>query len=146
MKNNNFRIVKATKNMLPTLIKLSDSTLKSDNDAVYNEEFLCEQGLRSSVAKGYVIVALSDNIVCGMMRFYPNKRAEQLSIYQFAVTESNRGRGVIAKMLEFLHGHYKGAIICKCPTSSKFNDYYVKSGWAMVDYNDYCYWEWKTDG
>jgi len=143
MENNNYRITIAVKNMLPDLIKLSDTALKSDNDAVYTEEFLCKQGLRSSVSKGYVVAALSGGSACGMLRFYPNKRAEQISIYQFAVSESHRGRGVVGKMLEFLHARYRGAIIAKCPANSSFNDYYIKSGWTKVAEKGYYYWEWR---
>jgi len=131
--------------MLPELIKLSDTTLKSDNDAVYTEEFLCEQGLRSSVFKGYVVAVLSDGNICGMLRFYPNKRADQISIYQFAVSESHRGRGLVEKMLKFLHAHYRGAIIAKCPANTSFNNYYIKSGWTKTAENDdYYYWKWKN--
>lgn len=144
MENNNYRIVIAVKNMLPDLFKLSDTALKSDNDAIYNKEFLCEQGLRSSVSKGYVVAALLDGSACGMLRFYPNKRAEQISIYQFVVSESHRGRGLVEKMLKFLYTHYQGAIIAKCPANSSFNEYYIKSGWTKVAENGcYYYWEWR---
>ena len=142
MENNNILVGIAERNMIQAIIQLSADTLKPDNDAIYNEEFLCPQGLRASVTKGFVITAFSGKCLCGMLRFYPNKRMEQISVYQFAVSESERGRGIVPLMLSFLREHYNGAIICKCPTDSSFNDYYRKTGWTKVAEREYSYWEW----
>jgi hypothetical protein len=142
MKIKNYSLKIATKNMLPELIHFSDAMFRPENDAIYNDEFLCKQGLRSSILKGYVIAAFADESICGMMRFYPQKRIKQISIYQFTVAKANRGEGIVAKMLTFLHEHYDGPIVCKCPKGSSFNNYYFKTGWRKVDENGYCHWEW----
>jgi hypothetical protein len=143
MEDRNYNIVIATRNMVPPLIRLSKLLLKLDNDAIYNEEFLCEHGLRSSVVKGNVVVALSGKEICGMLRFYPNKRIAQTSIYQFAVANTHRGHGLVRKMLDFIQEKYKGAIVCKCPSRSRFNDYYAKTGWVKTANNDIICWEWR---
>jgi|GEM_PF-2640739 len=145
MESSNIIVKFATKEMTPALIRLCSDTLKPDNDAIYNEEFLCAQGLSSSVAKGFVVVAIFENNLCGMLRFYPNKRIKQISLYQFAVSKFARGLNVVALMLRFLHEHYNEAIICKCPTSSDFNAYYYKTGWTKVAERDYYYWEWGNN-
>jgi len=145
MEKNNVFVKIATKDMTSTLIRLSAETLKPSNDAIYNEEFLCAQGLRSSIAKGFVIVAFSDNNLCGMLRFYPKKRIEQISIYQFVVTKNFQGHGVVCKMLQFLHAQFKGVITCKCPINSQFNNYFEMTGWDKKHSTELVYilWEWR---
>jgi len=147
MKNNNVLVKIATKDMTPDLIRFSAETLKPSNDAIYNKEFLCAQGLRSSIAKGFVIVAHSDNDLCGMLRFYPQKRIEQISIYQFVVAKDFRGQGVVCKMLQFLNTLFKGAITCKCPINTQFNNYFEITGWDKKHATEleYTLWEWKVN-
>ena len=140
----NFTIEIAERKSQSPLLLFCSRLLSADNDALYNREFLCEQGLRSAVAKGYVIIAIADGVICGMLRFYPNRRKEQISVYQFAVSEANRGQGVVDAMLRFLCKHYNGAIVCKCPKSSAFNGYFNKTGWKIISECDpYYYWEWR---
>jgi hypothetical protein len=145
MGNNEFLVLIAGKNMASPIVALCEQLLSKDNDALYNREFLCSVGLRSSIGKGFVISAMKHNQLAGVLRFYPNRRLAQISIYQFAVAENFRGQGVVGEMLQFLRTQYSGAIICKCPKESMFNRYFEKTGWNNKRTVDtvYSIWEWR---
>jgi predicted GNAT family acetyltransferase len=145
MVKSDFAVSIATKMVISSVVALCDRLLSEDNDALYNREFLCSQGLRSAIGKGYVIIALRNNELAGILRFYPNRRISQISVYQFAVSDAYRKQGVMKAMLEFLHKQFSCPIICKCPKGSKFNGYFNSSGWekAHVFSDLYFYWEWR---
>ena len=144
MEYNGYNIVLAKRNMTSALIKLSMSVLQAGNEAIYNEEFLCIKGLQAAIIKENVVVALHFGNICGLMRFYPNKRVERISLYQFAIAESDRGNNLATKMLDLIYSRYKKPIISKCPATSVFNEYYAKTGWAKTMEDDYCHWEWSV--
>jgi predicted GNAT family acetyltransferase len=143
--NDNFVLSIATKTSIFPIVSFCGRLLSSDNAALYSSEFLCSQGLRSAVLKGLVIVATHNYNIVGVLRFYPNRRKSQISVYQFVVDEAFRGQGVVYAMLGFLHEQYNGEIICKCPKGLAFNNYFDKTGWTITEeYNAYNYWKWRN--
>ena len=147
MEGSAFSISIASKRMASSIVALCERLLSEDNDALYSSEFLCPVGLRSSIGKGFVISAMKYSQLAGVLRFYPNRRVSQISIYQFAVAESYRGQGVVSEMLLFLHTQFPGAIICKCPEASTFNNYFARTGWKKRQSSEarYSIWEWRVD-
>ena len=107
--------------------------LSVNNKAIYNEEFLCPYGVRFAIKRRDVIIAVVDTEIIGALRFYIRKRENKISLYQFAVASNYRGLGILRKMLQKLSGK---EIIVKCPINLFFNDYYVKTGWSLINHND----------
>jgi hypothetical protein len=104
--------------------------LSRNNDAVYSPEFFCPDGVRAAIKSGQVITAMKDNCIIAALRFYRKKKKKCISLYQFAIDRQYRGQGILIKMLESINDV---PIEVSCPLSSKFNNYYVKTGWILLD-------------
>ncbi|NDV57965.1 GNAT family N-acetyltransferase [Bacteroides sp. 519] len=106
--------------------------LSSHNEAVYNNEFLCPLGIKYAIKKSNIIIAFSIHQQCivGAFRFYPNKKVNKISLYQFAISPNYRKKGIFRLLLEkFSDIEY----IVKCPINIDFNYYYIKTGWTFVE-------------
>ncbi|WP_442602404.1 GNAT family N-acetyltransferase [Paenibacillus sp. KN14-4R] len=123
----NIEIAKITRTN--EIIEFFDLHLSRDNDAIYSPEFFCKDGVRAAVRNGRVLIACNGEHIVAALRFYKRKTQDILSLYQFAIDEPYRGKGLIQKMLSSLQS---GNVEVCCPSSSVFNAYYVKTGWTIL--------------
>jgi hypothetical protein len=70
-------------------------------------------------------------------------------IMTLTLASDSQGWGVnahnVGDMLKFLHTQYQGDIECKCPKDSNFNNYFVRTGWAVRQTSltaPYSVWSW----
>ncbi|OLS37155.1 hypothetical protein BTR22_10770 [Alkalihalophilus pseudofirmus] len=114
------------------VITFFNENLDTNNSAVYSEEFLCPLGMKAAIKRNQMIIATDQGKVVGAFRFYRKKTQKQISLYQFAISESHRGQGLLIDMLNTINDL---PIFVSCPTSSNFNEYYYKSGWVLQEQN-----------
>lgn len=115
-----------------------DKNLDRNNPAIYSEEFYCPKGLWAALKKRWVVIAIDDGVIVGAARFYPRKRDQITSLYQFAVDVRYRGGGVVCAMLE---GVGCGEVESACKKDVSLNEYYHKTGWVMRRADEeYNYW------
>lgn len=104
--------------------------LDRNNTGVYSEEFLCPLGIKAAIRRKQMIVATVEGQVVGAFRFYRKKTQNIVSLYQFAISERYRGKGLLSMMLRTVN---HSPIVTLCPTESDFNEYYYKSGWHLQE-------------
>ena len=104
--------------------------LSRDNDALYSDEFFCPLGVGAAIKRNEMMVAVEAGSIVGAVRFYRRKQCRQISLYQFAVDASCRGKGILLKMLEPLRDT---DIVVLCPSESSFNRYYRSTGWMLQE-------------
>ena len=113
--------------------------LSRENDALYSDEFFCPLGVGAAIKRNQLIVAVEAESIVGAVRFYRRKQCRQISLYQFAIDASFRGKGVLLKMLEPLRDT---DIVVQCPSESSFNRYFSSTGWVLQErkgcYNQWC--------
>lgn len=107
------------------IIKFYDKYLDKNNEAIHSGEFFCPFGVKLAIKRNQLIIILDENKLVSVVRFYPRKRDNIVSVYQFAVDEKYRWKKLLQKMLEFTE--------CKefefvCPKNIEFNNYYRKIG------------------
>ena len=118
--------------------------LHPDNQAVYSGEFLCPSGVRAAIKRRQVIVAEDGELIVAALRFYLRKRDKTASLYQCAIKEGFRRRGLLRMMLQLI-GETK--VISLCPQDIPFNDYYRKTGWTLLKSDaTFNYWEFLPRG
>lgn len=92
-----------------------------------------------------MLVAIVNNEIIGAMRFYPRKTAREVSLYQFAIDERFRGRGMFQQMLAQCGDE---PIHVLCPVVSSFNTFYEKAGFQLNnhgnEFNEWVYTFEKT--
>jgi hypothetical protein len=119
----------ATEQEKKEIILFFNKYLDITNDAITCEEFLCPFGVSSAIKRKQVIVAMNDfGEIIASVRFYPRKRDNIVSVYQFAIDEKFRGQSVLKKML--IATNYKNFEVL-CPLNSGFNKYYEKTNWSL---------------
>jgi diaminopimelate decarboxylase len=113
--------------------------LSQENAALYSEEFFCPLGVGAAIRHDQLIVALDGGAIVGAARFYRRKQIRQISLYQFAIAASHRGRGLLLRMLEMLRDT---DIVVLCPSESTFNRYFCSTGWTLSGcrgrFNQWC--------
>ena len=124
------QIAFANPTQIPEVVSFFNGNLDSNNSAIYSPEFLCPHGIKAAIRRKQMIVATVNGQVVGAFRFYRKKTQNNISLYQFAVSEIYRGQGLLKKMLETINDL---PIISLCPTNSNLNNYYVKSGWYLQE-------------
>ena len=124
----------ANNSRLRDVLEFQRRYIKEENQAVYAREFYCEIGLRGAINKNNVLVAYSNHLLAGMMRFYCQVRQQQISIYQFAVAEEFRGTGLTEKMFAYLQNQNAMDLVSKCPMGNDLNRFYKKKYWALFDH------------
>jgi len=98
-------------------------------EGIYNLELVCPDGIKAAVKRRQIIVAIEEGYVVAALRFYKRKNQDIVSLYQFAISETHRGKGLLMKMLKVLD---TPLIIALCPEKSSFNEYYIKTGWQFI--------------
>ncbi len=112
-----------------------------ENDGIVNEEYLCPYWASSAINKNQIIIISYLNKVIWWLRFYPRKRENIVSVYQFAIDEKFRWKCLIEKMLEF--SWYK-TFESICFIESNFNEYYKKKWWENIKTDDrYNLWRYQ---
>lgn len=123
-------MVIASPTHISEVMSFFNENLDRNNSAVYSEEFLCPLGVKAAIRRKQMIVAIVEGQVVGAFRFYRKKTQNRISLYQFAISENYRGRGLLKKMLKTINDL---PIISLCPTDCDLNDYYYKSGWDLQE-------------
>ena len=120
------------------IIQFFDKYLDKNNSAIISREFFCPLGIKAAINRNQIMICLKNNEIRAAVRFYPRKRDQIVSIYQFAIAEKFRGKKLLLKMLEQT-GYKNFEIIC--PIDSDFNAYYKKTGWVISKQkNQQNYW------
>lgn len=122
----------ADSRQISDIIHFQQKYLLPGNSSIYSSEFLCPKGVKAAVFQGQMIVALQNNKIIGIVRFYKSKRYDIISLYQFAIDPAFRGIGLLGEMLKLIHNK---DIVSRCPKASEFNEYYKKTGW-LCKYED----------
>lgn len=124
------RISLANPTNISEVVSFFNGNLDRNNSEVYSEEFLCPLGIKAAIKREQMIVATEDGQVVGAFRFYRKKTQNQISLYQFAISENYRGQGLLTQMLNTINDV---PIISLCPTDAYLNEYYSKSGWVKQE-------------
>lgn len=112
--------------------------LDKTNSWIMNEEFLCPFWIKWAVNRGQIVILKYKKEIVWALRFYPRKRDNMVSVYQFALQEDFRWKLLIRKMLE--KTWYK-TFESSCLEESKFNEYYRKTWWKIKNNdNNINYW------
>ncbi len=107
--------------------------LQDDSTWIISYEFLCPYWVKWAVKKGNVVILKNDNKIYWALRFYPRKRDNITSIYQFALDKKVRWKRLIFKMLEKTwYENFEST----CFLNSKFNEYYKKLWWKLKRSDD----------
>ncbi|MDV2884769.1 N-acetyltransferase [Alkalihalophilus pseudofirmus] len=114
------------------VITFFNENLDTNNSAVYSKKFLCPLGMKAAIRRNQMMIATDQGQVVGAFRFYRKKTQKQISLYQFAISESHRGQCLLIDMLKTINDL---PILVSCPTSSNFNEYYYKAGWVLQEQN-----------
>lgn len=107
---------------------LSSKYLNETTDWIFWYELLCPFWLKWAVIKSQVIIVKENEKIKWFLRFYPRKRDNIVSIYQFALNEDIRWKWIIKKCLE--KTWYKIFEI-QCKKNINFNNYYKKTWWEL---------------
>jgi len=101
-------------------------------------ELFCPVGLRFAIKRNQVIVAHENDQIVAMARFYITKRYGHASLYQFAIADEFRGKGLLMKMLDIIN---TDKIVYKCLIESSLNEYFLKTKWTLSSQDDnFKYW------
>lgn len=110
------------------VISFFENNINFYSSGIYNQEFLCPEGVKAAIRRGQVIVAVKNNKVIAAIRFYKKKTSNSISLYQFAISQDFRGLGILKKILSMINSM---PIYALCPIDSEFNEYYSKTGWML---------------
>ena len=122
------RIVLATNRDAENVLSFFEKYIKKECDALPSEEFLCPFGIKAAIQRQQVLVCSVDDQIMGALRFYPRKRDQIVSVYQFAIHKKYREQKILQNML---HATGYSFFEVECPISSMMNDYYKKTGWIL---------------
>lgn len=131
------QITLANPTHISEIVSFFNENLDRNNSAIYSEEFMCPLGIQAAVRRKQMIVATVEGKVVGAFRFYRKKTQSKISLYQFAISEIYRGKGLLNKMLRTINDL---PIVALCPSGSPFNDYFHKTDWELQSINE----EFKT--
>jgi len=110
------------------VIEFFEKYLDKNNEAITWREFLCPFGVSNAIKRNQVMIVLEEDEIVWAVRFYPRKRDNIVSVYQFAISENYRKKGLLRKMLE--KTWYKIFEVV-CPLNHSFNKYYLKTWWKI---------------
>ena len=125
---------------IPSVQSFFQKHLAREMEGIYSDEFVCPLGVRAAVNRQQMLVAVVNGEIVGAMRFYPKKTVRKVSLYQFAIAERFRGRGVLQQMLTRCGD---APIYALCPAESNFNTFYEKAGFQLLEqengFNEWVY-------
>ncbi len=120
----NLTLKTATKQETKLVQDFFAKNLTKDNPWITNEEFLCPFWVEWAINRKQVVILKYEEEIVWALRFYPRKRDNIVSVYQFALDERFRWKWLIKKMLE--KTWYK-VFEVNCFSDSSFNEYYKKT-------------------
>ena len=118
---------------IPSVQLFFQKHIARELEGIYSDEFVCPLGVRAAVRRQQMLVAILNGEIVGAMRFYPKKTVRKVSLYQFAIDERFRGRGVMQQMLAQCGD---APIHALCPVESSFNTFYEKAGFQLRKQGD----------
>ncbi|RPF50708.1 N-acetyltransferase [Aquisalibacillus elongatus] len=110
------------------VLKFFDDNLDNYSDSIYNQEFVCPDGVKAAIRRKQMLIAKKGDYVVGALRFYRKKTDNSISLYQFAICRTHRKQGLLKKMLFKIN---TGPVRVKCPKHSSINHYFKKTGWSL---------------
>ena len=123
----------ARTDQIPSVQSFFQKHLAREMEGIYSDEFVCPLGVRAAVGRQQILVAVVNGEIVGAIRFYPKKTVQKVSLYQFAIDERFRGRGVLQQMLAQCGD---APIHVLCPVESSFNTFYEKAGFQLLEQED----------
>lgn len=87
---------------IPKVIAFFHENLNPNSSEIYSEEFVCPLGIQAAIRRKQMVVAIVDGQIVGASRFYRKKTTNTISLYQFAISEQYRGKGILKRMLFFI--------------------------------------------
>lgn len=115
--------------------------INEDNDWITSCEFRCPFWISAAINRNQIIIIVYWDEIVGWLRFYPRKKEDIVSIYQFAIDERFRSKWLMKEMLKF---SWYNSFESVCNIESNFNNYYIKQGWTKIKTDDnYNYWNYK---
>src|ERR1041384_12413 len=87
----------------PEVLSFFDCHLQGIPHLQIMPELGCPKGVQAAIRKGWLLIAVDKERIRAALRFYPRKRDGGISIYQFAVEPSYRGRHLINMLLATLN-------------------------------------------
>ena len=133
----------ARTNHIPSVQSFFQKHLAREMEGIYSDEFVCPLGVRAAVQRQQMLVAVVNDEIVGAIRFYPKKTVRKVSLYQFAIDERFRGRGVLQQMLAQCRDTPIHAL---CPVESSFNTFYEKAGFQLREQgNEFKEWVYNNE-
>ena len=123
----------AEKTEIKKVQKFFEKYLNENNPWITNWEFLCPFWIEWAINRWQVVILKDKENIVWALRFYPRKRDNIVSIYQFALDENFRWKWLIEKMLR--KTWYKNFEVA-CFINSEFNEYYKKTWWIEFSRNE----------
>lgn len=121
------------------VINFFNEYITKENSWIISEEFLCPYWIKWAIKRKQIIIIKTNEDILWALRFYPRKRDNICSLYQFALNDTIRWKDLIKKMLFFTwYKTFQVQIFINSP----FNNYYLKQNWKLSKSNEkYNYWE-----
>jgi len=111
------------------------SYLNEKNSWIFSLEYLCPYWIKWAILRKQVIILKKNNKIVWALRFYPRKKEDIVSLYQFALSEEIRWKKLIKLMLKKT---WYNIFETNCGISSNFNNYYKKTWWKLSKINKKC--------
>jgi len=111
------------------LVDFFSKHLEKDNDWIYSEEFTCPYGIKRAINRNQIVIAKDDKQIIWALRFYPQKKKDITSLYQFAIIKNRRWKELLKTMLRETKNK---TIQSRCKKEAKFNEYYKKTGRKLI--------------
>lgn len=111
---------------------------KNDFEECYYEYF-CPFWLKAAIKREQVIVLKENEEVLWALRYYPRKRDNKVSLYQFALDEKVRSKWILNKMLKFT---WYSCFWFQVQKDMKLNEYFKKQNRDLREVDTkFNYWE-----
>ena len=91
--------------------------------------YVMKPSIREAVFQGNIIGAFEDKLI-GVCKFNVRKKDKTLVIYEIAVDEAYRGKGIAREMIMTLL-QICDRIMLKCPVDNESNYFYKKIGFKL---------------
>jgi hypothetical protein len=119
----------ATKDDSKEVVNFLEKYIKKSEFTEFNYELFCPYWIRWAILRDEVIILKDNNGVVWALRFYPRKRDNIVSVYQFAIEKDMRWKWLIKRMLKFTWYDFFQSEV---PVSSYINDYFKKQNWELI--------------
>jgi len=113
--------------------------------------FVIRSALTEHIIRGWLHVAVCDNLIAGFVNFRPRKDGWTV-IYEICVAEASREQGIGGKLLSTVYAADvkmgRLGLRLKCPSGSSANDFYAAMGLRRIGIEpgkrrELVLWQWK---